>query len=195
MAGAGAWGSATSVQRVYIHLAVTGHHRATEKHRQGFRSPQEAQHTMLPRVCGRTPRMTRKPSRACAACWGSLLSRPASSEGITESTALPAPPLNSTPKAKPAACSNGNPDFWGECFQHQPYGCKFQATKQDLQAPHQGTQSVRVNSTMFYFFFNTASAVPGGGSSAPGGRWGRGRPARPARSAAAWPGAPRAARG
>ncbi len=59
--------------------------------------------TMLPRVCGRTPRMTRRPSSACAAC-SSSPSRPDSRVGITDSTALPPPLLNRMLKAEAAAC-------------------------------------------------------------------------------------------
>lgn len=57
--------------------------------------------TMPWNTCGRTPRITRKPSMLCAACCGE--SRPCSSDGTTLSTAPCAPPLNKTPKAAPAA--------------------------------------------------------------------------------------------
>lgn len=60
--------------------------------------------TMLPNDCGLTPRMTLKPSTAWWCCLSGPGS-PAKREGMMLSTAEPAPPLNSTLKAAPAACT------------------------------------------------------------------------------------------
>ena len=63
--------------------------------------------TMLPSVWGRTPRMTRRPSRACEAC-SELPSSPARRVGMTDSTALPPPLLKRMLKADAAACRQCN---------------------------------------------------------------------------------------
>lgn len=58
--------------------------------------------TIVPSVCGRTLRMTRRPSRAWPDCFVLFVSD-VSMVGMTLSTALPPPPRNSTANADPAA--------------------------------------------------------------------------------------------
>lgn len=99
-----AWAPAYKMSSLKPARAQLQHSDAPRIHTRDGIAWQSAVRTMLDRVCGRTPRMTRRPSSACDACLESP-SSPASSEGTTESTALPAPPLKRMLKAEPAACA------------------------------------------------------------------------------------------